>query len=146
MWLRKIVWALCCSSWACTSADNVNDSFANLMALDDASRTSACLALPSEKKAALFFETQQRHHDYFGFDQCFASSPVNFMAELRNEIDRKGSVNNLTHYILVLSLSRQQGRISNAEIKAMNLPELCRKLSKGSPSHCGEIVENAIAE
>jgi hypothetical protein len=68
------------------------------------------------------------------------------MAELRNEIGRKGSVDNLTHYILVLSLSRQQGRISNAEIKAMNLPELCRKLAKGSPSHCVEIVENAIAE
>lgn len=135
MWMREIALvALLCAPSACTSADLGSDDFAKLRALDDASRNSACLALPDEKKIELFFEAQQRHHEYFGFDQCFASSSTTFMTALKSEIVKRGTVESARHYIMVLGISQQQGKTSSAEIKAMELAQLCKSLANGSPS------------
>lgn len=149
MWMRKIALvALFCAPSACTSADRGSDGFAKLRALDDASRNSACLALSNEKKIELFFESQQRHHEYFGFDQCFASSSAAFMAALKSEIAKRGTVESARHYIMVLANAQQQGKASNAEIKAMELPQLCKSLANegpsGNPSQCIKMAEDLL--
>lgn len=149
MRMRQIVLAsLLFVPAACTSADQVNDGFARLRALDDVSRTSACLALPNKEKIDLFFEAQQRHHEYFGFDQCFASSSAAFIADLKNEVAKRGTVESAMHYIMVLRLAQQQGKTSSAEIQAMNLPKLCQSLANGSPSgnpsQCIKMAEDSL--
>jgi len=149
MRIREItLLALLCAPSACTSADRGSDDFVKLRALGDASRNSACLVLPDEKKIELFFEAQQRHHEYFGFDQCFASSPATFMAALKSEIAKRGTVESARHYIMVLTISQQQGKTSSAEIKAMELPQLCKSLAderpSGNPSQCIKMAEDLL--
>lgn len=149
MWMREIALAaLLCAPSACTSADRGSDGFVELRALDDASRNSACLALSDEKKIELFFEAQQRHHEYFGFDQCFASSSTAFMAALKSEIVKRGTVESARHYIMVLGISRQQGKTSSEEIKAMELAQLCKSLANaspsGNPSQCVKMAEDLL--
>ena len=149
MWMRKIILvALICASTACTSADRGSGSFAKLKALDDASRNSACLTLTNESKIELFFEAQKRHHEYFGFDQCFASSPTTFLTTLKSEILKRGTVEGATHYIMVLRLSQQQGKTSGVEIKAMELTNLCESLANespsGNPSQCIKMAEDLL--
>ncbi|QIL19641.1 hypothetical protein [Thermomonas sp. HDW16] len=149
MWMREIALvALLCAPSACTSADRGSDGFVKLRALDDTSRNSECLALSNEKKIELFFEAQQRHHEYFGFDQCFASSPTTFMDALKSEIVKRGTVESARHYIMVIAISQQQGRTSNAEIKAMELPQLCKSLAderpSGNPSQCIKMAEDLL--
>lgn len=133
---------------ACTSDNKDSDIFLSLRAQDNKSRTAKCLEMTSEKKIELFFEAQHRHHEYFGFDQCFSSSSVNFISELKSEIERRGTIESLTRFIMIIMLSRQQGIISNVEIEAMNLPQLCRKLANkspsGNPSECINMANNAL--
>ncbi|WP_240095715.1 hypothetical protein [Thermomonas flagellata] len=104
--------------------------------------------MSDEKKIELFFEAQQRHHEYFGFDQCFASSSPTFMSALKSEIVRRGTVESARHYIMVLAITQQQGKTSSAEIKAMELPQLCKSLAdnrpSGNPAQCIKMAEDLV--
>ncbi|TDK23152.1 hypothetical protein E2F46_12385 [Luteimonas aestuarii] len=149
MWMREIALAaLLCTPSACTSADRGSDAFVKLRGLDDASRNSTCLTLPDEEKIELFFEAQQRHHEYFGFDRCFASSSPAFLADLKSEIVKRGTVESVRHYIIVLAISQQKGNTSSDEIRAMELPKLCQSLANrrpsGNPSQCIEMAEDLL--
>lgn len=148
MWLRKIILVIYCLLSGCASADKAGASFASLMVLDDTNRAKACLAFPPEERVELFFQTQKRHHEYFGFDQCFASSPTTFLNKLKSEILKRGTVEGATHYIMVLRLSQQQGKTSGVEIKAMELTNLCKSLANespsGNPSQCIKMAEDLL--
>ena len=132
--LKFAATVLLCVVSACTSTDHSTDQFAKLRALDGASRSAACLALSNEEKINLFFEAQQRHHEYFGFDDCFASSSPAFISALRSEIVTRGTVESARHYIIVIAVARRQGSASLAQVENLELPMLCKVVANESPS------------
>jgi hypothetical protein len=138
-----LVFYMLCS--ACSSPDAQSQLISKLAKLPSDQRTKGCLTFSEDERFSLFFQTQDRRHVYYGADQCFASSPE-FVFKLRDKLVERGNGADVTHFILVVTLMRQQGVISESDVEKMNLPGLCARAAVEERSHCLQMAANAFGQ
>ena len=128
------------ASAGCKSRDAGNKVISELLRQSPSERTQTCLKYSEEDRVQLFFDSQERHHTFYGADECFARSSKAVVMTIRTKVVNGGSYDDLAHLLLILTRMRVEKKLSDAELDAPQLEAMCMKIAPSQINECLALV------